>query len=255
LWKTIHPRWDMELLSFLYDSNTDLSVLEKRKRYLENALNSIFELGDQIVTTRVTAAIYDVAANRMVDMAIVESVFQIPNSLTDELKSLLYAAVIGPSYYDLQRYQEAIECYDKAPNSATTWYNKGLALTKLDRYEEAITSYDKATEIKPDYAKAWSNKGIAFANLARYEEAIGCFDAVLAIDPNNVAALETKGFIFYHLNQYEKALEYYDKALSLEPNDPKTWNHKGSVLDKVGRRDEAQNCFDKAKQLELKNDL
>jgi tetratricopeptide (TPR) repeat protein len=219
LWKTIHPRWDMELLSFLYDSNTDLSVLEKRKRYLENALNSIFELGDQIVTTRVTAAIYDVAANRMVDMAIVESVFQIPNSLTDELKSLLYAAVIGPSYYDLQRYQEAIECYDKAPNSATTWYNKGLALTKLDRYEEAITSYDKATKINPNDADAWNNKGLVLDSLDRYEEAIGCFDVVLAIDPNNADALNYKAWIFANNNKNnEEALHLAERSLEIDPS-------------------------------------
>jgi tetratricopeptide (TPR) repeat protein len=161
----------MELLSFLY-SATDLSILEKRKRYLKNALNSVFNLDNDTATTLVTAAIYDIAANRTVDIDIVESVFQMPENLNDEYKCLLYRAIIGRSYSLLQKHEEALKSYSKAldinPNDADAWNNKGLALESLGRLGDAIKSYTKALDIDPNDADAWFNRGLAFQKLLYY---------------------------------------------------------------------------------------
>lgn len=51
----------------------------------------------------------------------------------------------------LNRYNKAIECYDKAikidPDDANTCYNKGGSLAKLKRDDEAIESYKKARQL------------------------------------------------------------------------------------------------------------
>ena len=60
--------------------------------------------------------------------------------------------------------------------SAVKWFSKGFALYELGRYEEAIECYDKAIELDPDYADAWKHKGDALYELGRYEEAIECYD-------------------------------------------------------------------------------
>jgi curved DNA-binding protein CbpA len=86
----------------------------------------------------------------------------------------------GGALYALGKYDEAIECYDKAieidPGSPVVWNNKGLALNSLGKYDEAIASYDKAIEIDPDDADVWNNKGLALNSLGNNDEAKKCHD-------------------------------------------------------------------------------
>jgi tetratricopeptide (TPR) repeat protein len=42
------------------------------------------------------------------------------------------------------------------------WYNKGRTLYNLDKYDESIQAYDKAIDIDPQLAAIWYCKGKAF---------------------------------------------------------------------------------------------
>ena len=53
---------------------------------------------------------------------------------------------------------------------------KGVNLGELERHEEAIECYDKAIELNPKYEKAWYNKGVNLERLERHAEAITCYD-------------------------------------------------------------------------------
>jgi tetratricopeptide (TPR) repeat protein len=46
----------------------------------------------------------------------------------------------------------------------------------LDKYEEAIKCYDKAIELKPDYADAWFEKGKALKEMGYKREAKKSFE-------------------------------------------------------------------------------
>src|SRR6478609_8228362 len=80
----------------------------------------------------------------------------------------------------LGKYNEAIECFDKAleikPDYFEARYLKGKALADLGKYDKAIECYDKALEIKPDYFEAWNDKGVTLVNLGRFDEAIECYN-------------------------------------------------------------------------------
>ena len=64
-----------------------------------------------------------------------------------------------------------------------TFYNKVTSLYDNQKYDEAIQYYDKALAIDPSYVNALNNKGLALDNLQRYDEAIQYYDKALAIDP------------------------------------------------------------------------
>src|SRR5215469_2290970 len=80
------------------------------------------------------------------------------------------------TYYclaELERYEEALGCYDKAlaiePNYQEALdnkrnivskykkvlYDKGNDLESSEKYEEAIKNYDRILEVTPNYAAAW----------------------------------------------------------------------------------------------------
>lgn len=54
-----------------------------------------------------------------------------------------------------------------------------------NRFQEAIECYDRALEIHPAFAIAWQAKGVALHNLGRYDEALECYDRALSLDPGN----------------------------------------------------------------------
>jgi tetratricopeptide (TPR) repeat protein len=62
----------------------------------------------------------------------------------------------------LGRYDEAIECFNRAielgPKNAEAWNNKGAALGKLGRYDEAMEHFDIAIGIDPQYSKLGTTK-------------------------------------------------------------------------------------------------
>ncbi len=77
----------------------------------------------------------------------------------------------GLAFFELGRYDEAIEAYDQVLNASpdvkpsttktSAWIGKGDALRAQGRNEEAISAYNKAIEVGPHYSNAWHGKGEA----------------------------------------------------------------------------------------------
>jgi Flp pilus assembly protein TadD len=163
----------------------------------------------------------------------------------------------GDELYNQERYQEAIEWYDKAlaidPNYTRALNGKGNALLNLEKYQEAIEWYDKALAIDPNYTRAFYNKGNALNRLERYQEAIEYFDKALAIDPNYTRALNGKGNALLNLEKYQEAIEWYDKALAIDPNYTRALNGKGNALNGLEKYQEAIEWYDKALAIDPNN--
>ena len=50
------------------------------------------------------------------------------------------------------------------PQNSVSWFNKGLALSKLNTSDEAIKVYDRAIEINPKDSFAWILKDLLYIN-------------------------------------------------------------------------------------------
>ncbi len=92
----------------------------------------------------------------------------------------------GISLVELEKYEEAVACYDRASildtNDSLIWYNRGVALTQLEKYDDALLSYDKAIEISPGYADAWYNKAELLKHKGQEVEAETCFAKVKELE-------------------------------------------------------------------------
>jgi tetratricopeptide (TPR) repeat protein len=137
---------------------------------------------------------------------------------------------------------------------AKVWYKKAVALERLNRYEQAIQCFDKAIEIDATDMKIWNSKGSLLGSLGRYEQAIQCFDKAIEIDPHNLAVLRNKGTALHYLGRYEQAIQCFDMAIEKDVNDSDTWSGRGVSLDYLCKYEEAIQCFDKAIKANPRND-
>ncbi|MEH1819769.1 MAG: tetratricopeptide repeat protein [Nostoc sp.] len=162
----------------------------------------------------------------------------------------------GNTLFDLQRYQDALEVYEKAvnirPDYPQGWNGQGKTLDKLKKYKEALVAYDKAIQLKPDYLDAWVGRGFVLGNLQRYQEAIASFDKALELNNNNSEVWNAKGDAFSNLNQYDQAIKSYEKAIELKPDNYEAWYKKGLALQNSKRYEEAIAALEKV--VELKPD-
>ncbi|KXY53525.1 MULTISPECIES: tetratricopeptide repeat protein [Bacillus] len=62
---------------------------------------------------------------------------------------------------------------------AKAYKNKGISLDSLERYEKAIECYDKALKLNPDDNGILLNKGIALDQMGNHEEAIEYYDQII----------------------------------------------------------------------------
>ncbi len=248
LWKTIHPRWDIEFLSFLYNEK-EKGILLKREEYLKKAINIIFNIKNEQISASVIGTIYGIAAVRIdgvtkIPIDIVENVIQnqmeTSDYLSNETKSNLYATVIAHAYGMLDKREEALDRCNKAikidPNNVIAWYDKGIALATLEKYKEAKDSFDKAIEIDKEFDLAWYDKGIALANLKKYEEAKDSFDKAIEIDPNYVDALNGKAWMLAKMDKNREALPIIEKALAIEPDHADALATKRLILYNLERK-------------------
>lgn len=185
------------------------------------------------------------------------------SSLEDNLKLIGIELILkeeaswnndGAKLSKLGKFEEAIECYDKAieinPNFFLAWGNKGLALFNLKRYEEAMECFDKIIDIEPRDFQGYENKGRALLNLKKNEEAIRCFDKAIELKPTSWVLWDNKGRALFNLQKFEEAIECFNKALEDNPRNVETWILKGMAFDYLSEYSEAIECCEKALEID-----
>ena len=66
----------------------------------------------------------------------------------------------------------------------------GFAYSNLGKYQNAVECYEKALEIDPKHLNALFNMGIANVNLGNKNKALENFEAVKKIDSKNIEVKE-----------------------------------------------------------------
>lgn len=159
----------------------------------------------------------------------------------------------GRCLHNLDRYEEALECYDRAieldPNYHPAWALRGNVLNNLDRYEEALASFDRAIALGHDNQFSWFLRGNLLNNLKRYEEALVSFDRAIELDDNYQWAWTAQGITLNSLERYDEALASFDRAIELDDNCQWAWGVRGIVLNSLERYDEALESLDRAIEL------
>lgn len=62
------------------------------------------------------------------------------------------------------------------------WYGKGITFYNLEDYLEALECYDKALKLDSMYFDLWIEKGVVLAKL-KYTKSLNSFNMALEIEP------------------------------------------------------------------------
>lgn len=89
IWNTKHVRWDAELLSMLYNEQNN-AILFNTTQYLQNAIYSIFDIGDETITESIIEILYNLCIEGIIPIGIVDKVIKIPEYLSKDSKCILH---------------------------------------------------------------------------------------------------------------------------------------------------------------------
>ncbi len=109
---------------------------------------------------------------------------------------------------------------------------KGFSLNGLQKYSDAILCFDKAIEIDSLDPASYTDRGIAYSYKKDYEKAITDFQKVLSLDSNGKqaeAAYYYLGRIKFSQGYFEQAIKEFDKLLFLVPTDAEVFFLRGTA--------------------------
>ena len=159
----------------------------------------------------------------------------------------------------LERYDEALDYYDKAmtfrPDDESTALGRSELLLRMGRLDDAIAGYRQAADRWPDSPLALNALGYTLADRTdRYREAEKLIRKALKLDPDSPAIIDSLGWVLYKLGDYEGALEQLRIAYDSFP-DPEVASHLVDVLVELGRREEAFELLVAAEERSPDNEL
>ncbi|WP_058486696.1 tetratricopeptide repeat protein [Defluviitalea phaphyphila] len=170
-------------------------------------------------------------------------------------KKASYYYLLGEELKKLQKYEEAIEYFDKAIDRDSVmvdaYISKSDALIELEEYEKAMEECDKALEIDTNSAKAYGKKVKALINLGKTYEAKKLLQKGLEIDSEDPEMLFFKYQFLVSARKYKKVLEEIQnpinsKRVKKENYLDKFYALKAWCLLKSKQYEEAVNTYKKA---------
>jgi tetratricopeptide (TPR) repeat protein len=101
---------------------------------------------------------------------------------------------------------------------ADTYFNQGLAKSKLGDNQGAIADYNQAIKIKPDYAHAYIVRGLAKSDLGDNQDAIADYNQAIQIKPDYADAYRNRGLAKSNLGDKQGAIADYNQAIKIKPD-------------------------------------
>jgi tetratricopeptide (TPR) repeat protein len=167
----------------------------------------------------------------------------------------------------VQYLQKALKNFEKELETSEicylNWHFKGFTLYQLNRYQEAIDAYNKCTFLNPNFFKAYQNLAVIYWKLGEKENAldnIQCCENVLS--KQNVKAQSNlkrlKFTINTESNEHKKAIEILkDEAVTTKDIERKIniLLDIGKCYLELGKLDEANKKYQSAYSIFTKNKL
>lgn len=122
---------------------------------------------------------------------------------------------------DSRRVQELEALLERDPQNAEAAVQLANTYFDAERWEDAIRWYERALEIDPDNANASTDLGVSYYYTNRPDHALKQFDYSLKLDPKHTKTLLNKGIVLaFGKQDLAAAAEQWKKVVELAPDSP-----------------------------------
>lgn len=214
--------------------------------YSQSAIDSIIELGDDLVSLDDYKA-----AEEKYDQAL-----EMDEDYAPALKAKIRVLLLRDKNNKAQRMAE--EGLEKHSEQSAFHLYIGKALIGKEHYEDALDHLDDGLE-KADKSnmqllnKIYVNRGAAFQKQNNYEEALTNYSKAIDIDQSNPNVFVYRGNLYYKRENYKKAINDFQKVLDLDPNNHVAQYNIGMSYFRQDNKLDACDAFHKACELGNKN--
>lgn len=146
----------------------------------------------------------------------------------------------GDLLSDLERFEEAIPCYDSAlmytdslSSRESILVNRATAKRHADDAEGAVADFREALKYNPGNLTALVNLGALLPRLDMPREAIDCLEKAIQLDSTFEGGYCNLTFLYSGLGEYGKALDISNKLLSFKPDEAYVLNNRGFIKYKM----------------------
>ncbi|HUE65369.1 MAG TPA: putative 2OG-Fe(II) oxygenase [Rhizomicrobium sp.] len=122
-----------------------------------------------------------------------------------------------------------------APRDAALHVQLGHFLFEKGDFARAAGAYQKAAELDSRDWKTFYNLGVALSRLARHADALAAQRQALALNPSSPEALAQAGLLLHKTGDNIGALEMLDRAVAAAPSQFEPHYYRGTVLAAEGR--------------------
>lgn len=160
--------------------------------------------------------------------------------------------MLGESYGELGRFDDAVRSYEAAIRLAYTDYFAHMKLANLlmdhGKSGRALTEYELAARLGENDPVTRYNYGLALHDMGKTDKALNEWTAAYKLESGNPNYAEAMG-IGLTESAPEEAIEYFEKAASLGADGAGFQNNFGLALQSVGDDERAAERFRKAVDL------
>ncbi|MGM0529761.1 MAG: tetratricopeptide repeat protein [Bacteroidota bacterium] len=207
--------------------------------YSQNAIDSIMELGDDLVDMDD----YEAAEDKY------DQALEIDENYVPALKAKVRVLLLRDKYNKAKRLAEnSLEEHGDQP---AFYLYLGEASIDKERYEQAMDYLKDALELVDEKNTELLNRiyvklGAAYQKLENYEDALENYSKALDIEQTNPSVFLYRGNIYYKREDYENALADFKKVLELDPSNHLAQYNLGMCYFRQGDKTNACDAFHNA---------
>ena len=122
---------------------------------------------------------------------------------------------------DEARVQTLTQSFEQDPKNADAAVQLGNTYFDAERYQDAIKWYSTALDIAPNNPDASTDLGVSYYYTGQTDRALQQFDVSLKIDPRHTKTLLNKGIVLaFGRQDLAGAAESWKRVVELAPNSP-----------------------------------